>query len=37
MVTEQCIVIGIHNDKQQSGALRSSVFNLAKYLKENSY
>jgi hypothetical protein len=37
MVTEQCIVIGIKNGDQQSGALRSSVFNLARYLKDYSY
>merc|ERR1712216_380397 len=36
-VTEQCIIVGIAGEKIQGGACRTAVFNLAKYLKDNSY
>jgi len=36
-VTEQCIVVGQHDEKAQPGPCRNAVFNLAKYLKDNSY
>merc|ERR1711871_276917 len=36
-VTEQAIVLGVHDEKIQGGSCRSAVFNLAKYLKDNSY
>ena len=35
-LSEQCIVIGIHDDKATHGDCRTAVFNLARYLKDNS-
>merc|ERR1711918_140408 len=36
-VSEQCIIVGTHDEKAQPGQCRNAVFTLTKYLKDNSY